>query len=635
MGKKIKLSASDQKRVANILSSVEKENEAVQKEVAKKIPSHVELNSLKAKTFNEFALMPVCRRENHDYTDPLFDYTKVIPYCPFCNTKENVVKKGDRYKCNSCSKTFYPNHNSISSGTKVSATTWLKVLNCLLDNKTVKDTCNICEIGVHTYYQIRTRLFYAMKLMLEDVRLYGKIQVDTTFTRVSYKGTELTDEEYPDDSPFGEVNSKFIPREPKKRGTRNAKETQYFNQNCVVCFIDDFGHCKSEFLCIGTANFSVLKEKINPDIFLENVPSKDPFEFTNKRVNHKKRAGEKSIYISDNEMALIKYGETTGLLTEHHVYRKNGVQLKLPKGANNIQRVNNLHYKLKKFLAKSNYVSSRYLPGVLCLFDWIQITGCTEESKIYLFEIISTPGLGKPAAFFDKFFIPPNYLLNSNTPNTPLKKYPKNYLVAAYLYHQKQNKSLKIKMGEIERRTGLSVEIIRRTYKNISALGLIEDLDKSYKLKGVGNDEFEIQIPKKRYGFYCSPEMLSVFDEYLLIRYLPDEERMTKKEFIAYANEKYNLNLTERSFHNRVKSIVKWGIRPPLGRLPRNSNYVTRNGSKTNEMLPYANEALEAKRIRERNGKPESKLSICTAVEKKHGLKPMKLYKHMDYMKYW
>jgi len=52
-------------------------------------------------------------------------------------------------------------------------------------------------------------------------------------------------------------------------------------------------------------------------------------------------------------------------------------------------------------------------------------------------------------------------------------------------------------------------------------------------------------------------------------------------------------------------------------------------------MLPYANEALEAKRIRERNGKPESKLSICTAVEKKHGLKPMKLYKHMDYMKYW
>ncbi len=630
MSKKTKLSKHDNERAKKIIEQVQKENQSIQKAVATDLPAYVKLKSINAKSFREFALIPVARSKGLDYTDVLFDYNSIIPPCPVCKLDDYVRRANEEYICEKCKKKFTANNNSISSNSNADASTWMKVLMCLLEHRTITETCDICNISAKNYYLIRTKLFYGMELMLKDVKLYGKIEADITFNRINYKGMDLAYEDYPDDSPFD--NQNFIPRQPRERGGSYSHKELENNKVAIFTAIDEYGHSISKMVCIGTTSLSAIKYAVDKDKFLKNVPSKDTFKFTTKKIDHTKCKGKESLFISDKEKALISFAEYIGIESESHVFRRNGKQLKLSDDMNNIQRVNKLHQKLKKFLRENNYISTKYLPGYLVLFEFIQNTGASDAAIQRLFEVLSEPGLGKSASYYKHLYVNPNYYLHNNNPEKPYLKIPFNNLKACYLFHIRKDK--KIKMNQIIAETGLSDWGIRYCYKNVVASGLIESIIEHFETNGMNDETLNLSYPKKRYGQYCTPEMIAVYDEYVLNRMRPGVERLTREDFVKYVNEKYNLTLTRTQMEGFFWNMARWGIRPKLGMIQRDSTHDTSSKSKSKLRDKYINEVNELMLQQKRNNTFKSKRQACEIIEKKYGLKPMYLYKVLDTYKY-
>ncbi len=199
------------KRTDDILELLSKEHPNIRTEIANTFPAYNSLLNLHAKTFEEFELRPIARNKGLNYEDILFNYHTVIPPYPKCQKDSFVVRRGqDTYWCKRCEFKFKPHYNSISSGTKQSSVVWRKILYCMLEFYSVKRTCEYCKITATTFYNIRNRIFYAMELMMNEVKLYGNIQCDNTMAYLSFKGTELQLKNFPEDSPFGAVE---LPRE--------------------------------------------------------------------------------------------------------------------------------------------------------------------------------------------------------------------------------------------------------------------------------------------------------------------------------------------------------------------------------------------------------------------------------------
>ena len=241
-------------RIQDFLQDFAREAPYVREHLAKDIPAYNRLLSMEALSFKEFALQQVAaeRGETYEMDNP------PLPNCPFCNQCSSVGRKGpELYRCHTCGQSFSANFKSISSGTKCDAVTWMKVLQCLLNFAGISKTCDYCDIAPNTYYQLRNRLFYAMQVVLEEVKLYGVVEVDNTFVRASYKGANLEESPFDEDSLF--FDSTFKPRHARDRGGAYAYDEKNANHLCIFTAIDDRGHVLVRFAGIGTTNYLALK----------------------------------------------------------------------------------------------------------------------------------------------------------------------------------------------------------------------------------------------------------------------------------------------------------------------------------------------------------------------------------------
>lgn len=393
-------------RVRDFLEDFSKEALEVRNSIVNALPAYNALLSLNASTFEEFALQWWAEKQGIDDTSE----TMPLPECPYCNSAEHVGTKGKKlYRCLSCNRSFAVNYNSIASGMKTDALTWMKVLKCMLEYMGMAKTCEYCGIANTTYYNIRNRLFYAMRVLLEEVRLYGLIQVDNTFVRSSYKGMSLKECEFEEDSIF--FDPKHKPREARKRGSAYSHIDLNANSICIFTAIDDSGHVLARFTGIGASNYASLLYYVPEEKYLAVVPKEDPFRYLKKQQKERQCVqNESSLMIADKEKAIEKYASKIGIDIETHVFRRNGKQIRLPEHKHDIQRVNALHKRLKEFLQRHNHVSTKYLPGYLTLFEFIENTGASEKAIRRLFQILATPNFDKPSKFFDELFSVPNYL---------------------------------------------------------------------------------------------------------------------------------------------------------------------------------------------------------------------------------
>lgn len=556
------------KRIQGFLYDFSRESQAVRDGIVKDLPAYNMLLSTQAETFEEIAL----RMLSEERKVPYIKDSPPMPVCPHCKQYVRVGRKGKgSYYCNACEHKFTATHNSIVSGTKCDALTWMKVLLCLMNFSGMSKTCEYADISPETYYQIRTRLFYGMQLMMDEVKLYGLIEADNTFVRANYKGMDLKESEFEEDSIF--FDDSYKPRAARKRGEANSMQERNANSICVFTAISDRGRVLARFAGIGAASYSTLRANIPADKFLLSVPEADSFDCLARKQKQEPQTapGDQTIMVMDKERAIKKLAGFLGLQCETHVFRDNGTQRRLGADAHHIQHINACHKRLKDFLRSCKGISSKYLPGYLTFFEWLENTGGSQEAINQLFRILSTPGLGKPPKFFKNLYTVPNYLTEWFSGDHPLRKLPDRKLLAFYLYDQMRNKDQypdsEMTMDTIVRKTGYTPPTIRSSYANLLKAGYRNMILYSFgvvppdKKKDRQSAKPRKQNPASK---TINPIILAIFDEYAELRKLPSNQRPTFKEFLDLKNNQYNTNFKHSNLRMKFVYIVEHGIRPAL-----------------------------------------------------------------------
>lgn len=549
------------KRAEELMMFLGAESPEVRNEIANSFPAYNSLLNLYAKSFEEFALLPIARERKLAFKDPLFNYKDVLPPCPKCQKNSKIIHKGkDGYQCGNCNTKFQANHNSLSSGFRCSSLVWRKVLHCMLEFYSLKRACDYCGISANTYYNIRNRIFYAMQLLMSEVKLYGHIQCDNTFVYLSYKGSKIQNDEYPEDSPFADME--ICTRDARKRGGsyENAKR----NSNTINIFaaIDEFGHSMVRMVCVGAASARKLFNTVGSMKYLYTVPQKDPFDlFVPTRGQFHSNAGTNSCLISDGESAIKKYASKIQIKFESHVYRKNGKQLRLSADSHNIQKVNSLHSRLKSYLRKLNYVSSKYLPGFLVMFEFIENTSASEEAIGRLFEILARPNLGRDSNFFESMFVIPSVESENPVIDTTTKKAVKlgtrKIIQAIYLYDlllKEPNSSLSL--SYISQITGYTAEELKEMYEQTKNSNMLETINNAI------NDE---KHKKEIWVQSTVPrDYIVYYDEFAALRKRSITEQTSLRQFVYETNNKYQKEYSYKMVQFYFKRIVQFGLREPI-----------------------------------------------------------------------
>lgn len=266
-----------------------------------------------------------------------------VAVCPN-NLSHKVVKNGcdkngrQRYHCRKCNKTFFAVENALCSNVCQDISTWVKFIRGMLEGDTIEELSEECSIGKPTAHTWRLRVFSAIEYLLKEVKLSGVIEADDTRVSYSLKGNRSV------------TILKF--HRSRKRGGQNTAHNKNNNQICVLCGIDNEGRSFSEIIGFGNPNGARVVKGFERHLNLnsENILVTDGapcFKAAIKKYNFKQWDKKTTI-------------------------TKGGKRLPDTSGEHNIQAVNSLHKKLKLFLKKYNGVSSRYLPGYLRLFDYIQ-----------------------------------------------------------------------------------------------------------------------------------------------------------------------------------------------------------------------------------------------------------------------
>lgn len=403
------------------------------------------------------------------------------------------------------------------------------------------------------------------------------MQVDNTFCRISYKGVNLKESEFDEDSIF--FDPTFKPRTARKRGAGYQYREKNANSICIFTAIDEFGHVVTRFVNIGATNYKALKYNVPADKYLLTVPQKDPFSLSLCKIDEQERskAGDKTLLVSDEEKAIIKYANSIEIPFESHVYRRDGIQVRLSDNAHNIQKVNALHKRLNDFFRKHNYISTKYLPGYLTLFEFIENTGASEKAISKLFQILSKPGLNKPSSFFEEMFSMPNYLQEWLADDNPLKKQPYNKLMAFYLFdhirHPDEYPSEQISMSDIVNETGYTAPTIRKNYRDFVTNGyrdlILEHFRKAESATKTSKNEHK--APKA--PSTLNPTVLSLYDEYAQNKMLPPGKRLTAEQFVTEMNKKYGTTFKRANLLMKFKYIEDSGVRPPIPPQKNKSEY--------------------------------------------------------------
>ncbi len=571
MGRKKKESFTTEleARKQDLMRRFADESPLIRDSLVKDLPAFNAVLNIHAESFEEITLRHLAKQQDIAYNPQ----KPPIPPCPFCRQTDTVGRKtGFMFRCKHCEKTFSATHKSIASGTKCDALTWMKILQSLLNNVGITQTCEYCGISENTYYNIRNRMFYAMSILLKDLRLYGNIEVDNTFVRVSYKGVNLQESGFPEDSIF--FDDSFKPRAARDRGGAVSSSVKNANHICVFTGIDDRGHVLARFVGVGNISYLSLKHYIPSELFLSQVPQTDPFALAKKQRKDKnqKEPGtkplQKSKIIADKEGAIRRYAETLDIEFESHVYRKDGVQRRLYKGALGIQHVNALHRRLKDFLRLHGYMSSKYLPGFLILFEFLENTHATEEAIAELFRIIACPGLGKSSSFFKDMFTVPNYLVEWLHSEHPLKKLPHNKLLAFYLMdimkHPDAYPDEKVAMAQIQEETQYTAPTIRKIYRELNDAGyrdlIVQHFSPSKKKKALEKREKK----KAPAPTTINPTVLAIYDAYAEVCKIPQWKRPTFEQFLAEKNKELNTNYKRTNMLAKFKYIQNSGLRQPV-----------------------------------------------------------------------
>ena len=295
--------------------------------------------------------------------------------CPYCQsfdfasngTYTSNGEKRQRYICNVCGRTFTLMQKSIISESNLSFATWISLIVCLYHGISVAETARICNISEKSVQNNRLRLFYALKILDENIKLRGKIVIDETYFAVSFKGNHSESKDF------------SMNRKPHKRGSEVHTRGLSKEQVCVVCALDEYENAIAHVAGVGAPNAYRIWYALNGSIDKNDVVC----------------------LFSDMNPAIRKYANDNGMPIKQTKSKKNKRKSYTPAAiekAHWLQKINSFHSKLTRFMSKFAGISSDMLYGYMCLFTWIYRNRDRDPVDAYreLFSIMVQPNLYKP-----------------------------------------------------------------------------------------------------------------------------------------------------------------------------------------------------------------------------------------------
>lgn len=316
--------------------------------------------------------------------------------CPECGSSI-IVKCGkrsngiQRYLCTSCNTRFTRFSNTILEKTHWHWDVWIKVLNLMLNNTSIKRTAHIlkrdfdCQgIDEKTIWLWRMKIMHALA-SYPLPKLSGVVQVDETFLRESQKGsrnlvsTVKGEERIPR---YGRIPSKLGVMGPEFATITTAID----NTGHCVCrvsglgkltaqqFIEQFGEhlVDLQFLC-SDANSTYLHYTE-----LNNIPHyvKPSHYLSVLEKNHYQTGNKLSDEVKQKNQAIMQRLYKEGLIDR--IYNRGSLtfseftKLKKQYGLS-LGKVNALHKKLKNSIRSGMVnVSTKYLEDYIGFFNYIQ-----------------------------------------------------------------------------------------------------------------------------------------------------------------------------------------------------------------------------------------------------------------------
>jgi len=271
--------------------------------------------------------------------------------CPHCSS-EKVYKRGKQggvqmYQCNECKKWYSETTGTPLYDIKLKSK-WQSYLRCMEQGMPIKKIATELDISIQTSFDWRHKILSSLEQFVPK-ELTAEIECDELELPLSNKG------------------EKDLKREPRKRGSdfKRNKEKEDITVVQVVTAVERNG---SKYLK-AVESKRLSKEEIKK--VFEGKLSENATLITDKHPSYR-------AFAKDNPS--IKHKT---LLAKEHV-DKNDKSIHL-------QKVNNVHSQLRKFLRPFNGVSSKYLQNYIYWYAYAdQIKWNKETIKQWFLAMLTT-----------------------------------------------------------------------------------------------------------------------------------------------------------------------------------------------------------------------------------------------------
>jgi len=258
--------------------------------------------------------------------------------CPHCNSSRTQCRgkqKGmQMYRCSECSKWF-----SDTTGTPLHRiqhkNKWQSYLRCMEQGMPIKKIAKELGISIQTSFDWRHKILSSLNQFVPE-KLSNEVECDELELALSNKG------------------SRGLERKPRKRGS-DFKRNQGKGENTVVQVVT----------AVGRDGGKILRA-----VATKRLSKKDITEALGDKL------AEGTTLITDRHRSYKAYAKSTPSIQHKTLLAKNHVD-KNDKSIH-LQRVNNTHAQLRKFLLPFNGVSSKYLQNYL---NWYAYAGEIQKNK--------------------------------------------------------------------------------------------------------------------------------------------------------------------------------------------------------------------------------------------------------------
>ncbi len=317
-------------------------------------------------------LTPVEIQMVHQYIDRLFknkitgetknaeNLEGTIDSCPHCGAR-HIVKNGhdrktgrQKYLCPACKTYFLASRNTFFFHSRVGYYTWVTFIACEVVGLSLRDEAQITGVSKTTCFNMRHKLYDALRDDQEKQKQEGLVEIDATYTSINLKGWK-----------------KNMPRFSKKRGKHksdpNHKSLRGISHHkvCMVTAVDEKDHIL--FKIAGLGPESLEKYEKYSSCFRENCK-----------------------LVCDDRTCIQNFADNNSFKCDV-----------IPSGSyksesgNSLATINQLHQSFSELIRKKHGVGIRHLQGYI---NWLvktkqmryQIESKKMNTQIYM-DIMRTP----------------------------------------------------------------------------------------------------------------------------------------------------------------------------------------------------------------------------------------------------